>query len=60
MKYFFAIFTELLKKLASHVIHFFFVGPHLQHMDIPSLGVKSELQLPAYTTAQGNAGFLTY
>ena len=29
----------------------FFLGPHLQHMEIPRLGVESELQLPAYTTA---------
>ena len=28
-----------------------FYGPHLQHMEVPRLGVKSELQLPAYTTA---------
>ena len=30
---------------------FFFLGPHLQHMEVPNLGVESELQLPAYTTA---------
>ena len=30
---------------------FFFIGPHLQHMEIPRLGVESELQLLAYTTA---------
>ena len=29
---------------------FFFLGPRLQHMEVPRLGVKSE-QLPAYTTA---------
>ena len=29
----------------------FFLGPHLQHMEVPRLGVKLELQLPAYTTA---------
>ena len=29
---------------------FVFLGPHPQHMDVPRLGVKSELQLPAYTT----------
>ena len=29
----------------------FFLGPHPQHMEFSSLGVKSELQLPAYTTA---------
>ena len=28
-----------------------FSGPHPQHMEIPRLGIKSELQLPAYTTA---------
>ena len=27
------------------------VGPHMQHMEVPRLGVKSELQLLAYTTA---------
>ena len=27
-----------------------FLGLHLQHMEIPGLGVESELQLPAYTT----------
>ena len=27
------------------------LGPHLQHMEAPRLGVKSELQLPASTTA---------
>ena len=30
---------------------FFFLGPHLLHMEVPRLGVKCELQLPAYTTA---------
>ena len=29
----------------------FFLGLYLQHMEVPGLGVKSELQLPAYTTA---------
>ena len=28
-----------------------FLGPHLWHMEAPRLGFKSELQLPAYTTA---------
>ena len=27
------------------------LGPHLQHMEVPRLGVESELQLLAYTTA---------
>ena len=30
---------------------FCFLGLHLQHMIVPRLGVESELQLPAYTTA---------
>ena len=34
-----------------YTFFFFFLGPRLQHMAVPSLGVKSELQLPAYTTA---------
>ena len=29
-------------------------------MEVPRLGVISELQLLAYTTAHGNAGSLTY
>ena len=28
---------------------FSFLYPHLQHMEVPRLGGKSELQLPAYT-----------
>ena len=28
-----------------------FLELHLQHMEVPRLGVESELQLPAYTTA---------
>ena len=29
------------------------------HVEVPRLGVGSELQLPAYPTAHGNAGSLT-
>ena len=32
-------------------LFFFFLGLHKWHMEVPRLGVKSELQLPAYTTA---------
>ena len=35
---------------------FFFLGPHLQHIKVPRLGIKLELQLPVYTT-DSNAGF---
>ena len=31
---------------------FFFLGLHLQHMEVLRLGVKLELQLPAYTPQQ--------
>jgi len=33
------------------ILFFCFLGPHLWHMEFPRLGVTSELQLPAYTTA---------
>ena len=32
-------------------LFFVFLGPHLQPMEVPRLGVESELQLPACTTA---------
>ena len=38
---------------------FVFLGLHLQYMEVPRLGVKSELQPPAYTTAHTNTGSLT-
>ena len=41
----------LVKKLKMSLFLFFFLGLHLRHMDVPRLGVESELQLPAYTTA---------
>ena len=50
-----------------------FLGPHPRHMEVPMLGVESQLQLPAYatamsdpsvsatyTTAHGNARSLTH
>ena len=33
------------------ILFFVFLGPQRWHMEIPRIGVKSELQLPAYTTA---------
>ena len=30
---------------------FFFLGPHLWHIEVPRLGVQLELQLLAYATA---------
>ena len=35
----------------SFFLFFVLLGPHLQHMEVRRLGVNSELQLPAYTTA---------
>ena len=38
--------------LSSRLIFFFlFLGLHLLHMEVPRLGVESELQMPAYTAA---------
>ena len=43
------------KPLLSQTTLFFFGGggggPHLQYIEVPRLGVESELQLPAYTAA---------
>ena len=35
-------------------VRFAFLGPHLQHVEVPWLGVESELQLLAYATATAN------
>ena len=35
----------------DYLFIYLFSEPHLQHMEIPSLGVKLEQQMPAYTTA---------
>ena len=32
-------------------LRFYFLGPHLQHVEGPRLGAAQELQLPAYGTA---------
>ena len=32
----------------------------MEHMEVPRLGVQSELQMPVYTTAHGNARSLTH
>ena len=38
---------------------FYFLEPHLWHIEVPWQGIKSELQVPAYTTAGSNARSLT-
>ena len=32
-------------------LFFVFLGLHLKHMEVPRLGIQSELQLPVYATA---------
>ena len=44
-------FYFILFYLPLFLFLFFFLGPHLQHMEVPRLRVESELQLPAYTPA---------
>ena len=34
-------------------VFFVFLGPHLWHMEVPRLGVQSELQLLAYVRSEG-------
>ena len=45
--------TKICKQMFKEALFFFclFLGPHPWHMEVPSLGVKSELYLPAYATA---------
>ena len=49
------LWVLLFPHLITFHFHFslllFFLGPHPQHTEVPRLGVESELQLPAYTTA---------
>ena len=42
---------QLLKPFYFYFVFFCFLGPRPQHMEVPRLGVSSELQLPTYTTA---------
>ena len=37
-----------------------FLQPHLQHIEVPRLGIELELQVPAYTPAQGHTGSSTH
>ena len=50
---FFFPFTDSKTDLKLFFFFFFFsfLQPHLQHMEVPRLGVKFELQLSAYATA---------
>ena len=46
-----AIAREYHLAMGNFFFSFFFLGPHLQHMEVPRLGVELELQLPAYAIA---------
>ena len=43
-------------KFPEILFFFSYLWPHLQYMEVPRLGVESELQLRAYTTAIGMWG----
>ena len=45
------IINVLKPKIKVCFFFFVFLGPRPQRMEVPRLGVESELQLPAYTTA---------
>ena len=45
-----AVAVTFLHLFLTHSLSFL-GGAHPRHMEVPRLGVKSELQLPAYTTA---------
>ena len=42
---------RVLSLITTGFFFFNFLGPHSRHMEVPRLGVKSELQLQAYATA---------
>ena len=45
------IFSKLDNVFFLFFCFFVFLGLHPQHMEVPRLGVESELQLPTYATA---------
>ena len=49
--------AQLPECLFIYLFIYCFLGLHLQHMEVPRLGVESELQLPAYTTAMAERHF---
>ena len=66
-QYIFLFCFQISNKLFSFFLFLFLLGPHLQHMEVPRLGVKLEPQhcqiqaaSATYTTAHGNTGSLTH
>ena len=49
--YFYFLFLYNDFYLFIFIVIFYFLGLHPQHIEVPRLGIKSELQLPAYATA---------
>ena len=46
-KYMLKLMVKSQKSFLLFLFVFIFLGPHLWHMEVPRLGVKLELQLPA-------------
>ena len=55
-------YTDVQISICLFFFFFFFVflGSHLQHMEVPRLGVKLELELLVYTIAHENARCLAH
>ena len=51
-----SLFTWGFFYLVFWILLFCFLGPRLRHMEVSRLGVESELQLLAYTTATAMPG----
>ena len=49
-----SFYFEVRATIEGGYIYFFFLGPQLQHIEVPGLGVESELQLPACATAMSD------
>ena len=45
------VVSSLSRKAGATLFFLLLFGLHLQYMEVPRLGVKSELQLPGYATA---------
>ena len=62
----YSTYSQMLEHLApsskcQHFIFIFcFLGLHLQHVEVPRLGVESELQLLAYATATATQDLSLY
>ena len=46
-----SVLSAKMKRICSYLFFFCFLGPHSRQVEVPRLGVQSELQLPATATA---------